>query len=188
MMDLRAEGFRTAPRFSLLDARGRSLSLSQLRGSVVVLSFFDARCDDICPVLAGELRRAHADLGKDAARVVLVTVNSDPLATSVSTAAPAEHAGLSPADRWYFLTGPLRELDRVWRLYGVTIDVQPASRHLSHNDILYFIDPSGHLRARAVPFGDESVTGRFSLSTTLETRWGEAIAAEARSLLEPGHE
>jgi cytochrome oxidase Cu insertion factor (SCO1/SenC/PrrC family) len=185
MMDLRPEGARIAPDFDLLGMSGRSISLSQFRGSVVVLSFFDAACDDICPVLATELRRAHADLGRDAARVVLLTVNSDPLATSVSAAAPAEHAGLPPADRWYFLTGSLHQLDRVWRLYGVTIDVQPAMKRLSHNDVLYFIDPTGHLRARAVPFGDESVTGRFSLSATLEARWGEAIAAEARSLLEP---
>ena len=185
MMDLRVESSRAAPGFSLLDETGKPLSLSQLRGSVVVLSFFDARCDDICPVLAAELRLAHADLGRVAARIALVTVNSDPLATSASAAVPAERAGLSQADRWYFLTGALRALDRVWRLYGVTIDVQAASGRLSHNDVLYFIDPGGHLRARAVPFGDESVTGRFTLSATLEARWGEAIAAEARSLLGP---
>lgn len=185
MMDLRAESSRTAPGFSLRDQTGKPLGLSQLRGSVVVLSFFDARCDDICPVVAAELRLARADLGRDAARIALVTVNSDPLATGVSSALPAEHAGLSEADRWYFLTGTLRALDRVWRLYGVTIDVQPASGRLSHNEVLYFIDRAGHLRARAVPFGDESVSGRFTLSATLEARWGEAIAAEARSLLGP---
>ncbi len=183
LMDLRPVTAAPAPSFVLRDGAGRPVRLSGLRGSVVVLSFFDSRCDDICPVLAAELRLARSDLARDASRVAFVIVNSDPLATGGATARPAERAGLPVTDRWYFLTGSLQQLDHVWTLYGLTVDVQPATRRVAHNEFLFFIDAAGRLRARAVPFGNESRTGRFSLPSSLEARWAEGIAAEARSLL-----
>ena len=72
----------------------------------MVLSFFDAACDDICPILETELLQAYADLGPLAPRVAVVTVNTDPLDLSVSSARPPEAARRAhwPAT-WYFLTG-----------------------------------------------------------------------------------
>lgn len=46
-----------APGISLTDQRGAEVSLASLRHKVVVLSFFDAACDDICPVLGCRGRR-----------------------------------------------------------------------------------------------------------------------------------
>ena len=42
--------------FSLVDERGQTISLAGARGKVVVLTFFNGRCNDICPVLAREIR------------------------------------------------------------------------------------------------------------------------------------
>ena len=41
---------KDAPAFTLRDADGRSVSLSGLRGKVVVLHFIYASCPDICPL------------------------------------------------------------------------------------------------------------------------------------------
>ena len=77
---------------------------------------------------------------------------------------PAEAAarGFSLKD-WYFLTGSLPKLNVVWSEYGVAIDVQRGTHIVSHNDALYFIDPSGRMRLRATPFANESAAGVFSL-------------------------
>jgi cytochrome oxidase Cu insertion factor (SCO1/SenC/PrrC family) len=173
-----------APGFRLTDQRGGLMSLAAFRGKVVVLSFFDAACDDICPVLERELFRADLDLGAEASRVAMLTVNTDPLALSPASARPAEVPAHVPAPAvWYFLTGPLDRLDAIWTSYGITIDVQRANHIVSHNDFLYFIDPSGRLRLRATPFADESTSGASSLPAATEAEWATGIANEARSLL-----
>ena len=52
----------TAPGFSLSDQTGNPVSLAGEYGKAVVLTFFDAPCQDICPVVSAELLRAAADL------------------------------------------------------------------------------------------------------------------------------
>ena len=172
-----------APGFSLTDQAGRTVSLASLRGKVVVLSFFDAACDDICPVLAAEFVHAHDELGTAASRVAFVTVDSDPLALTATSAAPAEAAaGISSLPDWYFLTGSLRRLDAVWKSYGVAVEVQTATGLIAHNEVLVLIDASGRLRLRAVPFADESSSGTYSLPSSTESAWATGIADEVRSL------
>jgi cytochrome oxidase Cu insertion factor (SCO1/SenC/PrrC family) len=176
----------TAPPFTLTAAGGQAVSLGGLRGKVVVLSFFDSKCDDICPVLATELREALDDLGKEASRVVVLTVNTDPVATSLRATSPAEQAtGPGSARQWRFLTGTLQELDAVWKAYGVSIEVQPTTDQVSHNNVLYFIDQKGKLRLRATPFANESRGGSYSLPADTEQRFASGIASSVRSLLGP---
>ncbi len=182
LMQLTRTPASDAPAFSLTDQRGRAVSPAGLRGRVVVLTFFDAPCDDICPVLEAELAAAYRDLGADAPRVALVAVNTDPLAPSPSSARAAAGA-LATLGAWHFLTGPLPRLDAVWSAYGITVDVQRSTGAVSHNDLLYFVDPSGRLRLRATPYANENGAGRFTLSAPTIAAWAEGIAVEARTLL-----
>ena len=176
---------RVAPSFSLTDVHGRPVSLASFRGKVAVLSFFDASCDDICPVVATELSQAYIDLGPYASRVALLTINTDPLALTPASAAPAEAAAnLSSVTDWRFLTGSLAQLDSAWASYGISVQVQRFPRAVSHNDVLYFIDASGRLRFRATPFADESQSGLYGLARASETAWATGIARQAVSLLE----
>jgi cytochrome oxidase Cu insertion factor (SCO1/SenC/PrrC family) len=184
LMDLEHLNAAVAPGFALTDQHSRLVSLASFRGKVVILSFFDAACDDICPVLERELSQAYSDLGADSSRVAMLTVNTDPLALSAASARPAETAARAPSPAaWYFLTGRLSRLNAVWSAYGIAIDVQRDTGIVSHNDFLYFIDPSGHLRLRATPFANESTAGVFSLPGGTETTWAAGIADEARFLL-----
>jgi protein SCO1/2 len=173
-----------APVFTLDSTRGHVIALQSLRGKVVVLSFFDSTCNDICPVVATELRLAVADLGDEASRVAIVGVNTDPVATYAGSASAAESAaGLGDVKQWYFLTGTLPKLDPVWKAYGVSIEVQKSTQIVSHNNVLYFIDPKGRLRLRATPFADENSAGMFSLPLSTETRFASGIASSVKSLL-----
>jgi len=172
-----------APRFALVDQEGRPVSLGQLHGSVVVVSFFDGPCNDICPVLADEIHQADVLLGPSSADVEFVTVNTDPDALAVSGLAPAAAAaGLGKMTNWHILTGPLPTLNSVWRTYGITITVDSATRAVAHNDLLYFIDPAGRLRYRATPFADEQPDGAYSLRAASVSRWALGIATYARDL------
>ncbi len=173
-----------APAISLVDQSGQSLSLADEHGDVVVLTFFDSPCQDICPVMAAVLLRADRDLGPQAAHVVFMTVNTDPVALSAAPAsAAAARTGLGALSNWHFLTSSLGNLNTVWKAYGVSITVSPTTGIVAHNDLMYFIDPAGRLRYRATPFADENASGAFSLSPADITRWGQGIATYSRRLL-----
>ncbi|HXQ62615.1 MAG TPA: SCO family protein [Acidimicrobiales bacterium] len=173
---------RPAPALSLTDQTGHTVSLGDQRGDVVVLTFFDSRCQDICPVLSDELLRAATDLGPAAAHVAFLTVNTDPVALSAAPAAAAG-TGLGTLATWHFLTSNLGALNHVWKAYGVSVNVSRASGLVAHNDVMYFIDPAGRLRYEATPFADESSSGAFSLPPASIARWGQGIARYAAALL-----
>ena len=174
------------PPFELTDQRGQPVSVPLQPPRVVVLSFFDAPCNDICPVLAQEIEQADLDLGAQATDVEFLSVNTDPAALAQADEDPVlQGTGLAALPNWRMLTGPLSSLDSVWRDYGVSISVNTKTRLEAHNDVLDFIDPQGFLRYRATPFADESSTGSFSLPTVSIDRWGDGIATYARQLIEP---
>ncbi len=183
LMGLQRLTVMAAPSFSLVDKQGRPTSLAGFRGRVVVITFFDSACDDICPVMEAELSRAYADLGADAARVSFVTVNTDPLDLSASAARPAETGSLRAVPTWQFLTGSLGQLDSVWRSYGVAVEIQRSTRTVSHNEVMYFIDTLGRVRDRATPFANETRSGVYTLAVPTETKWATGVADEARYLL-----
>ena len=119
---------------------------------VVVLTFFNAPCNDICPIVAAEIEQADADLGAQAAGVDFVTVNTDPTALAQSAEAPVlsgTHLGTLP--NWHMVTGPLTTLNALWKAYGISISVQKKTGLQAHNDVMDFIDPQGNLRYRVEP-------------------------------------
>ena len=96
MIGLRHLGLLKAPTLGLMDQHGSPWALSRTRGKVVVLSFLNAECNDLCPVQAQEISQADHLLGTRAASVEFVVVNSDPLETSLVVTPPAlTQTGLS---------------------------------------------------------------------------------------------
>jgi len=175
---------KQASGFFLANGRtGATVSLDSLHGHVVVLSFFNAACNDICPVMAAELTKADADLGSTTGSVTFVTVNTDPLDVSgVATAQVYRSTSLPSLSNWQFLTGSLSQLDPVWKAYGVSITVQRSTGAVSHNDVLYFIRPNGTLAWSATPFANESTAGVFSLPASQIARFAKGIATYAAQL------
>ncbi|HMD45710.1 MAG TPA: SCO family protein [Acidimicrobiales bacterium] len=174
---------RPAPAIALVDQAGQPVSLAAQRGRVVVLTFFDGRCNDICPVLGAELHQAQAALGARAAGVTFLTVNTDPSALTPAGLAPAATVtGLGAVANWHMLTGPLPTLDALWRAYGVTVTVATGTGAIAHTDVMYFIDPKGRLRLEASPFADESLTGAYTLDPASVARFGNGVATYAEQL------
>ncbi len=172
------------PTVALTDQHGVPWSLSQARGKVVVLTFLNADCDDVCPVLGAEIVQADHLLGSRASSVDFVLVNTDPLETSLSVTPPAlTQTGLGALPNVTFLTGTLDDLSRVWRAYGVTVAVSTTTRLVSHTDIMEFIDPTGRLALQATPFGNEDSFGVYSLDPTTTHTFAEGVAAAARGLI-----
>lgn len=184
MMGLHAIDSTTAPSISLTDQYSQPWQLRTQRGHVVVLTFFDQFCHDICPVLGAELREANEMLGANS-HVTFAIVNTNPTSVAVNShSAALQGTGLSQSANVFFLTGPLTRLNSVWKAYGVQI-LKDANGNLAHNNVLYFITPQGRLNSLAIPFGNENHLGVYSLSATEIHRFAIGIAHIATSL---GHQ
>jgi protein SCO1/2 len=110
-----------APDFALTDALTiAELSLSSLRGRVVVLSFLYTHCPDSCPLTAERFREAQTMLGPEAMKVAFVAVSVDPLGdTPESVRAFTRDHRL--AEGWHYLIGERTRLSGVWALYGIGV-------------------------------------------------------------------
>lgn len=182
-MGLKSLGTAPAPDLDLVDQSGGQWSLQDQTGKVVVVTFFNSGCNDICPVLGEELREAQAQLGPAAADVEFAVVNTDLNHMSVTADPQAlTLTGLQSDPSVHFLTGTLRQLDAIWAAYGVQVTVGQTSTQLAHNDILYFVDPEGRLRSEAVPFANENQRGGYLLPPADITRFAQGIARTAASL------
>ncbi|HSP72336.1 MAG TPA: SCO family protein, partial [Gaiellaceae bacterium] len=163
---------RPAPPISLVDQRGRQVSLASLRGKVVVLDFMDPRCTDICPIVSQEYLRAAKLLGPDAAGVEFLAVNVNQFHRRVAdVAAFSREHRLSALAGWHFLTGPTPELRKVWKAYSVAVIPNPDG-DVVHTSIIYFVDRSGNLRYAAMPTKDRAGI----------PAWGRGIATVTRGL------
>ena len=136
-----------APAFTLRDQTGANVTLSQLKGRVVALTFLDTQCTSLCKLQASLLGSVQADLGSRVP-LTLVVVSVHPEAdtpAAINTFAEA-HGWREP---YAWLNGTKSQLAGVWRDYGIT--VQPAAGDLSHSAVIYLLDRRGNLR---VEFAD----------------------------------
>ena len=184
LLGLKSIGSAPAPAIDLSAQDGSPWRLADQRGHVVLVTFYDASCHDICPVLGAEIRGALTDLGAKAAGVRIAIVNTDPRATTPTTnVAALDVPGLSHRSNVWFLTGSLNQLNSVWSNYGVAINVGAKASQIAHNNVLYFVDPRGRLRSLAVPFANEDRTGAYSLSAAEVARFARGLANVADSLI-----
>jgi protein SCO1 len=133
--------------FSLTDQNGSFVKLSDFRGRVVVLTFFDSRCKDTCPLTAAELLQTYKQLDQgEANRVVFAAVNVNVLANSISDVLLAtQNWRLEAIPAWHFLTGISSELELVWKDYGIAVQVNPDSA-VVHTSGVYILDALGQKR------------------------------------------
>jgi cytochrome oxidase Cu insertion factor (SCO1/SenC/PrrC family) len=184
LIDVKYIGTQSAATFALTDQKDASWRLSAQRGKVVILTFMNTTCNDICPVLAGDIKDTELELGADASKVVFAVVNTDAHDTSPGASPLAmTSTGLSNYANVFFLEGTLHQLNRVWAKYGVLVKTGSTMNEVAHNNVLYFINARGNLRAQATPVGSENANGVFSLSAAMEQRSAEGIVQVAVSLL-----
>jgi len=152
-----------APQFQLIDQRGDEVSLANLRGQAVVLTFLDPVCTSDCPLIAQELRQADQRLGARARDVNFVAIVANPIYRSVSfTRAFDRQEYLNHVANWYYLTGSVSQLQKVWNSYGVLVGTVPAGSMIAHSDLAFVIDPQG--RERDVLDDDSEPTNAFASS------------------------
>jgi len=183
LMGLSPVPARPAPGFTLTDQDGRTLSLSSLRGKVVVLEFMDPHCTDICPIVSQEYVDAYRDLGRLAGTVVFAAINVNQYHAAVTDMmAYSREQRLITIPDWHFFTGPVPDLRNVWGSYEIAVQAPSPNADIVHTSAVYFIDPNGQERFVAAPMADHTSSGASYLPAGQITAWGQGIAQVARAL------
>ena len=175
---------KQAPAISLQNQSGQTWTLSQAMGKVVVLTFFNAECDDICPVLSQEIVEADHLLGGRSDRRRLRRGQFGSPGDLACPPPPAlTQSGLSGVANVTFLNGPLADLSAVWKNYGVTVALDTTDRVVTHNDVMDFITPTGALEMSASPFANENTLGIYSLQPAVIHQFAKGVADSASGLV-----
>ncbi len=123
-----------APDFTLINQDGEKVSLEDLRGKVVVMTYIYASCRYTCPLLETrllDLQEVFKErLGKD---LVFVSLSFDP--ERDTPAVLREHARALGADtrNWFFLTGPKEEVEKTLKAYGFFYEKQENGDFIHEN-------------------------------------------------------
>ena len=143
---------KKAPEFTLQDAGGTRVNLSDFSGKVVVLNFVYTNCPDVCPLHSEAIASVQEAINRTPMKnlVKFLTITTDPKrdTMAVMKSYGPEH-GLNPTN-WAFLTsgsdklGATRELAKH---YGLKFMLSKDGYQL-HAVVTYLIDKSGNLRAK----------------------------------------
>jgi len=138
---------RPAPGFQLTDQFHHPVSLSRLRGKVVVLTFVQSHCTGTCQLVAEEIHQALVRLGPDARHVAVVAVSVDP--SSDTTASIRQFSQVHHLyHRWHYLTASRQVLAKIWKEYYVWAAMPPSGSQadVAHTSATYLIDRGGQER------------------------------------------
>jgi len=132
--------------FKLADHTGKTRSLADFKGKVVVLFFGYTHCPDICPATMGELAAAMKKLGKDAERVQVLFVTIDP---ERDTSALLAQYVLAFDPTFLGLSGDAQATQEIAQEFKVVYQQQAGvapDQNMEHSTGTYIFDTAGKLR------------------------------------------
>src|SRR5467141_881094 len=129
-----------APAFALTSQDGTRVSLADLRGKIVAVTFIYTSCTDSCPVLTALMAHVQDKLGQDfGEKVAFVSITVDPERDTPEVLKEyAQTFGANLAG-WSFLTGAPDAIREVTRRYGV-FAAKNANGGVDHTFLTSIID------------------------------------------------
>src|SRR5689334_10219664 len=133
--------------FVLTDHTGKTRTLADFRGKVVVVFFGYTRCPDVCPTTLADLKAAKEQLGADGKRLQVLFVTVDPERDTRQLLASYVPA-FDPS--FLGLCGDAAAIARVAKEFKVFYQKAPGrtpdSYTVDHSSGSYVFDPQGRLR------------------------------------------
>ena len=127
-----------APDFELRNQDGERISMRELRGQPVVVTFLYSTCEDTCPAQAQTIRGALDELGEDVPALAIAV--DPPRDTEESARAFLAEQRVSGRIDW--VLGTREELGPLWRGYFI----RPQSVTEEHNARFTLVDKRGFQR------------------------------------------
>ena len=146
MVRQRIEG--RAPELALVTQSGQPLTLTELRGKVVLLTFTYSTCAEVCPLITAAMVTLQQRLtAAERQRVFFLSVTAQPeVDTPAVLHAYAHRLGVDLAS-WAFVTGHPQAVQAVWQAFGMTVKPR-AKGVVDHPAWTFLIDPEGMVQYR----------------------------------------
>ncbi len=139
---------KPVPQFTLTNQDGKRLSLKDLRGKILAITFIYVSCADTCPLLTAKMAGIQDRLGAAfGPEVNFLSITVDPERDTpevLKRYAEAHHA--NPAG-WAFLTGTPTEIRDVAKRYGIYYKKTPGG-DVDHTFLTSLVDQNGTLRVQ----------------------------------------
>ncbi len=134
--------------FALLDPTGKTRTLADFKGKVVLMFFGYTHCPDVCPTTMVELKQVMEQMGPDADKVQVLFVTVDPdrdtaaLMAQYVPAFDSRFLGLRPADE-----AALKKVTKDFKVYYAKVPgSSPDNYTMDHSAGSYVSDQNGQLR------------------------------------------
>jgi protein SCO1/2 len=141
---------KNAPPIHLTDQYGKKVDLANLKGKPVLVAFLYTHCTDLCPIIAGKVHTAYAQVPQGK-RPLFLAVSVDPAHDTPASAAHFNklHRTTGEID---WLLGSHAELEKVWKAWGVKPERNANNpEEIEHNAEIFAVDPQGQIRALYPP-------------------------------------
>jgi protein SCO1 len=131
-----------APPFTLMDHRGDTVSLDDLHGRAIAMTFIFTNCPDVCPLIINRMSVAYEQLPDDKKdNVAMVAVTVDPERDDPDAMAEyLETRSVPDPENWYGLTGDIDTLEPIWAAYAVT----PGQQYPADPEVQEAIEQGEH--------------------------------------------
>ena len=112
------------PGFSLRNYDGRDVDATDLRGRVVVLTFLDSQCTDVCPILASQVGGTIDRLTPaEREQVRAVAISTDP-AEDTPVSVRAFLGKQRALGKLLYLRGPEKEMRSLWSRFQILASLE----------------------------------------------------------------
>jgi len=131
---------RPVPAFSVQLQDGRTASLDELRGRLVVATFMYTSCHDVCPVVGARMGEIRSDLraAVSSGDIQFVSLSFDPEVDEPERLRGYADNFRAAIDHWW-VARPVDDLEAMLRFFGVTV-IPAGNGMYVHNAAYYLID------------------------------------------------
>jgi protein SCO1 len=137
-----------APGFTLTSQDGAQISLADLRGKVIAVTFIFTLCTATCPVLTPMMSLVQGQLGPDFGNeVVFASITVDPERDTPEMLKLYAQAYGADIAGWSFLTGSPPVIADLTRRYGV-FALKNLDGDIEHSFLTSIVDRRGILRVQ----------------------------------------
>jgi protein SCO1/2 len=138
----------SAPEFTLTSQDGVQVSLADLRGKVVAVTFIFTRCAATCPLLTPMMSLVQDGLGGDfGGKIAFASITVDPEHDTPETLKLYAQAYGADVAGWSFLTGPPPVVADLARRYGV-FAAKTEDGGVDHTFLTSIVDRQGMIRVQ----------------------------------------
>ena len=138
-----------APQSSLTTQDEKKLSLADLRGKVLLVSFIFTTCNGSCPATThrmSQVQQALHQRGLDTGdKVRLLSITLDPVRDSPEVLRRYQKLYDADPANWTFLTGPPDDVHQVISAWGMWARSAPNGQ-LDHPSRVFLVDGRGRIR------------------------------------------